>query len=428
MKKRGFIFILSLMTAFLLLLAGCGESSDAFTLRYEAGLGGYIEGRTVQTVQAGESGEEVTAVVLDGFVFVGWSDGVKTLKRRDGDISFDLTVEAQFARDTSALIAKYKITYDAGSGGHIEGSAIQTVQEGESGEEVTATAEKDFKFVRWSDGVQTATRREIDLHHDVWVRAEFRSVPSKTQSVSAHYETTEGGYIEGNADQTIWVGGNGEPVKAIPQTGYEFLQWSDAVKTAWRQDRDVHVAVNVKAYFKPLVLTLRYTTDGNGTIEGEDFQTVIYGESGTVVTAVPNEGYEFYAWSDGMKCPTRQATSVHGSDTFVAEFRTINQPVKAYTVRYEAGEGGYVAGALVQTVHRGESGSSVLARPNEGYVFAGWSDGVKTIARREENVQKDVTVKALFEKIEEPAAQKDSLVLWGEIRRFFTLQLPKKVL
>jgi hypothetical protein len=49
----------------------------------------------------------------------------------------------------------------------------------------------------------------------------------------------------------------------------------------------------------------RYVAGPGGTISGPLSQLVNYGSSGAAVTAVPNLGYQFVNWSDGVTTATR---------------------------------------------------------------------------------------------------------------------------
>lgn len=67
-----------------------------------------------------------------------------------------------------------------------------------------------------------------------------------------------------------------------------------------------------------------------------------------------------------------------------------------FTLTYSAGEGGSITGDNIQQVEEGESGTAVTAKPNAGYVFTGWSDGITTAERTDTAVTADINVTAQF--------------------------------
>lgn len=72
-----------------------------------------------------------------------------------------------------------------------------------------------------------------------------------------------------------------------------------------------------------------------------------------------------------------------------------------YSLIYTATEGGTLSGKTEQRVTEGEAGSFVIAVPDDGYVFVKWSDGVKDNARSDVPTDGDVTVKAIFESLDD---------------------------
>ncbi len=216
------------------------------------------------------------------------------------------------------------------------------------------------------------------------------------QTFTVHYLAEEGGKIKGIADQILKAGADAAPVTAQADEGYTFVKWSDGIETPTRTDKNLSQDLTVTAEFeKKTYYTVRYETDGNGTVEGKAEQSVEHGKNASSVTAIPNEGYEFVKWSDGTETPTRTDKNVTEDLTVKAEFEKIT-----CTLRYLAGENGTVEGETEQTLLYGENASSVTAIPNEGYKFAGWSDGEKNATRRDINVTRSLTVTAEFTKIQ----------------------------
>jgi hypothetical protein len=123
---------------------------------------------------------------------------------------------------------------------------------------------------------------------------------------------------------------------------------------------------------------LRYESAENGKIEGELVQKVKKGENPTVVKAIPDEGYVFAGWSDGMEIAVRRDKKVEESFTVTPKFVKLGTK---FSVRYEVKSGS----RTLQTVKRsGEAGDFVnfsLSKTPVGFVYGEWSDGAKAGSR-----------------------------------------------
>jgi hypothetical protein len=71
---------------------------------------------------------------------------------------------------------------------------------------------------------------------------------------------------------------------------------------------------------------LEYTAGVGGTLTGTTSQTVLDGEDGAAVTAVPDDGYEFTQWSDASTANPRTDLNVSGDITVSAQFSLIPEP------------------------------------------------------------------------------------------------------
>lgn len=143
------------------------------------------------------------------------------------------------------------------------------------------------------------------------------------------------------------------------------------------------------------IYTLTYSADENGLIQGATEQLVAEGESATPVVALPkDDSYRFVAWDDDYASAARVDKNIHANLRVKAEFEKIT-----YTLRYIISEGGEVAaGDTVQTVYKRMEGQPITVQPKAGYIFVGWSDGVKSPTRTDKVEAEDVTVEALFVK------------------------------
>ena len=146
------------------------------------------------------------------------------------------------------------------------------------------------------------------------------------------YTAGANGTITGTTPQTVNHGASGTAVTAVPNTGYHFVNWSDASTANPRTDTNVTGDISVTANFAINTYTLTYTAGANGTITGTSPQTVNHGASGTAVTAVPSTGYHFVNWSDASTANPRTDTNVTGDISVTANFA-----INSYTLTYTAG-------------------------------------------------------------------------------------------
>ncbi|MEY2550736.1 MAG: trimeric autotransporter adhesin, partial [Verrucomicrobiota bacterium] len=200
----------------------------------------------------------------------------------------------------SAIAQSYTLTYTAGPNGSITGTSPQTVNSGEDGTPVSAVPDTGYHFVDWSDSSIANPRTDTNVTADISVTANFA-----INTYTLTYTAGSNGSITGTSPQTVNYGGDGTTVTAVPDTGYHFVNWSDAVTTASRTDTNVTADISVTANFAINTYTLTYTAGSNGSISGTSPQTVNYGADGTTVTAVPDTGYHFVNWSDAVTTASR---------------------------------------------------------------------------------------------------------------------------
>jgi autotransporter-associated beta strand protein len=135
-----------------------------------------------------------------------------------------------------------------------------------------------------------------------------------------NYGAGVNGFISGATNQTVVSGGSGNAVTAVSAPGYHFVNWSDSSTANPRTDAGVGANLNVTANFAINTYTLTYNAGVNGTLSGSTSQTVPYLSSGTQVTAVPNTGYHFTGWSDGVLTSNRTDTAQIGGTNVTASF------------------------------------------------------------------------------------------------------------
>lgn len=307
-----FAVVLLVVTVF---CVGCNKHEEplveTFTLKYAAAAHGKIEGETSQTIRKGEDGTAVTAVGDDGWMFVTWDDGITTATRQDKNRQYDSSYTARFEK-------AYHVTYKATEAGYIEGDTEQYVLWIEPSTEVTAVPNEGYEFYCWSDGVKTATRSDEGFKSDFEVTALF-----KMKEYKVRYILQEGGYfVEGEEEHSIPHGSYTPPIVVAPLPYYKFLGWSDGVTTLYRQEK-ITADFEVTALFEPLEVPVNYGVYKGGRIDGNTSQSIVCGNDATAVTAIPDEGFEFLGWTDGVKTATRQDTNVKHNIHVKANFAPI---------------------------------------------------------------------------------------------------------
>lgn len=247
MKNFRYVFttlIITLIFSSIALLCSCSipKNPSIYNVSYTASEGGYIIGETEQSVDRGKDARSVTAISNEGYEFIKWSDGVTTPERQDKNVKENISVRADFQKRPDI----YTVIYSASKGGYIEGKIEQEVEYGNDAEAVVAVPESGFKFAKWSDGVTTPERQDKIVKADISVKAEFQKKPD---IYTVLYSASEGGYIEGKAEQKVEQGNYTEFVVAVPQIGYKFVKWSDGYDSPVRQDFNVTSTINVTAEF-----------------------------------------------------------------------------------------------------------------------------------------------------------------------------------
>jgi len=230
------------------------------------------------------------------------------------------TIAASFAIDM------HSVTYTAGAGGTISGQASQTVAYGSTSSAVTADPDPGHHFVRWSDGQESPTRSD-PITGDFALSAEF--------AIDTFTITTSPG-ANGSISPASPVVNWGDDV-ALTITADPGYHTADFVVDGVSQGPigaysffDVYEDHTVSATFAAdavITHTLTYSAGANGSITGAASQTVPDGGGGSQVTAVPNPGYHFVSWSDGVLTASRTDANVTADITASAEFAVNSPPI-----------------------------------------------------------------------------------------------------
>ncbi len=306
----------------------------------------------------------LTATPNAGYTFVEWNDGI-TENPRNITVSRDSNFVAKFTANA------YTLTY-------MDGNNVLDEQTYAFGATVTPIAEPTkvgYTFTGWNPEVPATMPAE-----DLTVYAQWQI---NTYTITATANPTEGGNVEGTADNDAFVSGTaydyGTRIILIAQTntGYQFVSWTindSVVSTSPVLEFNVAEDMNLVANFelRSYPVTVTVNPANGGTVDGTG--TYVYGQTATL-TATPATGYFFANWSN-----------IHGPISTNATYEfTVTEPIalfayfslNRYTITATANPivGGTISGA--GAYNHGET-VTLTATPANLYEFVNWTkDGVE---------------------------------------------------
>lgn len=247
--------------------------------------------------------------------------------------------------------------------------------------ELSAVPDRGWEFVRWegiTEGSDSA-KVQILMDSDKEVKAVFqRSDFSLSLAVEGEGRVDQ--EIVQAAKTTSYTFETKVQLTAIPQTGWEFVEWrGDAEGT----DQQIIITIdkdkNVEAVFKRQDFQLTIQINGQGTVNQEvtsqaKAKTYTY-LTEVQLTATPADGWVFSSWSgDASGSQDVVIVSMDGDKEVHANFENITRHLSVQvngqgSVNEQAnqgGEGAYPFGTNVR----------LTAVPAKGWVFAGWSGAV----------------------------------------------------
>jgi len=233
--------------------------------------GEYSSDTLIKLVNHGDT-SSVRVVAKTGHTFREWADNIsdkkpKDLARSDTALS-DITFLAYFTADSVILI--YGI--DDPNNGRLKvsgGNPVQThtarLLYGKDGPLVEAVPVQNYRFVKWSDGVTDNPRRDSAATEDVNVKAVFSNKYKVTYIAGAGGKIaiqSEGAGTPPTDTAVVTVTASAPPTpaasaKAVADSGYAFVGWSDGVKTATRNDASARSDSTVTAIFDTVAVAIK---------------------------------------------------------------------------------------------------------------------------------------------------------------------------
>ena len=298
----------------------------------------------------------------------------------------DALTLTQAAPQYTITVNSNNVSWGTASGGgeFTEGTSIT----------IHATPNTGYDFLKWTkDGLEVSTSQDytFTVTENATYTAVFGEHAVDYYTIIAGVTPMNSGTVQGGG---TYAAGSTIYLLAQPNTGWYFEKWTDNVTDNPRQ-----LTVNGNATYTARFARLEYTIEvvanpeEGGTVTGGG--TYHYGDAVTI-TATPAEGYEFFAWDDGLTLPERVITVTEDA-TFTATFTT--NSAQMFTITAEpndpnlgtvTGGGTYPEGAVV----------TLTATPLDNAVFTRWGDDVLDPVRTI-TVTQDAEYKAYFESVQE---------------------------
>jgi hypothetical protein len=238
--------------------------------------------KTEDVVHGGSATAPIDPIRV-GYIFTGWAPAFD-------NVTSDLTVIAQYEP------IKYTVTFK-----DFDDSVLKT-EDVDYGTSATAPADPEregYTFTGWDLPFDNVT-------DSLTVTAQYEVI---TYTVT--FLDYDGTTIL--KEEEVAYGGSATAPADPVREGFTFSGWDVAFD-------NITSDLNVIAQYTPLY-TLTYIAGEGGSITGGDLvQQVEEGADGTTVTAVPDEGYAFVQWDDGVMEAARTDENVTADITVTAEF------------------------------------------------------------------------------------------------------------
>ena len=310
--------------------------------------------------------------------FVQWSDG-NTDNPRSIKVDQDtiLSAELEYNNVTLTLSCDDEKGTVVGSGTYPYNTEVT----------ISATPKHGYKFYFWNgDSYSKEQTYTFTIVNDMEMVAHFTP---ETYTITIQSEDEEMGYAYGSttAEYLSTI-----EISAYPNYGYHFAQWSDENKENPRQF--------VVEYDTALIAIFEPDTFAVYDYNGEDGYTIGGGSypymAEISATAIPNKGYDFYSWDDGIYETTRTIT-ITGEMYLYPIFGKHLYQVNIYSNDYNMGSVNY--SGENQFYYQDEI--RLEAYPsNERYEFDRWSDG-NTENPRTIIIDRDIELTAYFREASE---------------------------
>ncbi len=304
-----------------------------------------LEGGVVIGGGAFAYGEQcsIQAIPNAGYSFINWTENDEQVSS-SSNFSFivtgDRTLVANFAEESACIIFVDIDPVDAGTvtgmGPYVPGETCTLM----------AYAKPGYEFKNWTKNDQVISEEAI-----------YSFTVTETEYYVAHFERKNYAIVvTSNPEEGGTITGDGQyyygtycTLRAMPNTGYTFVNWTDGNNTVisdefiytFQVTEDAYITANFTEIQQYTIRALASPENGGTVIGGGTYS---YGAICTL-TATPNLGYAFVNWRDGDNIIISNESTimfqVMNDATYTATF--FGQPI--YMISATAGPNGNITPA-----------------------------------------------------------------------------------
>ncbi len=396
MKRAGLLLVAAVLVAG---MVGCALTTYEVEFSSTAGGSVTIPGEGVFEYH---HCEEVIMVATpdEGYRFVNWTGDVQAVVDVNAASTMITSVYDNYsirANFEPLPPAELSLTVSSTAGGSVTvpGEGVFNYEEG-TAVSLVATPDSGYYFTGWTGDVGTIAAvalpsTSIVMEDSYSITANFEQLPDGQFALTV--SSTAGGSVTVPGEGVfLYDAGTEVSLAASPDSDYYFTGWTGNVGTVDNTKSPLTTIVmensySIRANFMrtpagKFALTTSSTAGGSVTMPGEG---VFLYDSGTVVglVAIAQTGYYFTGWTGNVgtvadvNSPSTTIT-MQGSYSITANFAEIPDGQFALTVSSTAGGSVVVPGVGVFLYDAGTL-VSLVASPDDGYYFAGWSGDVDTV-------------------------------------------------
>ena len=312
-----------------------------------------------------------------GYVFAQWGDGITENPR-----TILVQGDAHFIAEFDALEYEISTSWDPEDGGTVSGGGIYHYGDTAS---LVATANPNYLFICWSDGVATNPRNVIVTKNAAY-RALFYHNGTPQYAINVLCNDTLLGIATGSG---IYPEGSTIEISARPHEDAIFLRWDDGITDNPRQVTVTQDSTFTALFEKVETYTIEVLSEnplmgsvyGGGTYKANEVISI---------GAIPHGSFIFSGWQDGDTSNPRSITVTENA-SYTAYFSTVPISYYTITVYYDESQGFVLGGG---TYEEGST-ATLAAIPADNYVFVKWSDD-NTDNPRTIVVSQDLILAAFF--------------------------------